>query len=365
MKRTALYEEHLKSSAKLVDFAGWEMPIHYGSQIEEHRLVRESVGMFDVSHMGVLDIKGEKSGDFLRFVLANDIQKLKNPGTALYSCLLNEKAGVVDDLIAYWIAPNFYRLIINASRIEADYDWLKKHSEAFGVSLHVHKDLAIIAVQGPKSANIVQEILEPKGNRLLSLKRFNAVFLDEIQIARTGYTGEDGFEIILPIVEAVDLWQKFLKAGVKPCGLGARDTLRLEAGYNLYGVDMDENTSPLISNLAWTISWEDEKRDFIGKKALLHEKAQGIQKKLVGILMQESGVFRNHQTIFIRGLPQGEITSGSFSPTLNQAIALARLPISAEDSLTIERRGKYIPVSIVKLPFIMKQRSQQHESISH
>lgn len=355
-KRTVLFDEHLKSSAKIVDFAGWEMPIHYGSQIEEHHVVRQSVGMFDVSHMGVVDIHGEKSKDFLRHVLANDIQKLKNPGAALYSCLLNEAGGVIDDLIVYWVDSHFYRLVINASRADVDFLWLKKQAQDFGIRLTLHTDLAIIAVQGPKSIPVVQKILEPQGQQISSLKRFHAVFLDEIQVARTGYTGEDGVEIILPQSEAVSLWQRFLQAGVKPCGLGARDTLRLEAGYNLYGTDMDEGTSPLVSNLAWTISWQDEQRDFIGKKALEAEKAQGIKQKLVGIMMDEAGVLRNHQAVFIEGVASGEITSGSFSPILGCAIALARLPISAENSLTIERRGKYIPVNIVKLPFIFKRQ---------
>ncbi len=355
-KRTALYNEHLKSSAKIVDFAGWDMPIHYGSQIEEHNAVRKSVGMFDVSHMGVLDIQGEKASDFLRYVLANDIKKLKKTGAALYSCLLNETGGVIDDLIVYWIAPNFYRLVINASRREADFNWLQKQSQHFGVQLQLHSDLAIIAVQGPESVKLAQEILEPAGKNIVCLKRFNAVFLDEIQVARTGYTGEDGVEIILPQSQASALWQKFQKIGIKPCGLGARDTLRLESGYNLYGVDMDETTSPLISNLAWTISWQDEQREFIGKKALKAEKARGIQRHLVGVMMDEPGVLRDHQRIFVDGVAQGEITSGSFSPTLGCAIALARLPISAEKKLTIERRGKYISVNIVKLPFIFKKQ---------
>lgn len=355
LKRTALFEEHVKSSAKIVDFAGWEMPIHYGSQMEEHRAVRESAGIFDVSHMGVVDIQGEKALDFLRYILANDIQKLKNPGTALYSCLLNENGGVIDDLIVYWISANFYRLVINASRREADMAWLKKHSEQYGVELKAHNDLAIIAVQGPHAVNIAQRLLGPQGNSIASLKRFHTVFLDKIQVARTGYTGEEGVEIILPNGLVVELWQKFLQAGARPCGLGARDTLRLEAGFNLYGIDMDESTSPLISNLAWTISWEDSQRDFIGKKALQDEKSRGISQKLVGLIMRDAGALRNHQPIFIEGKSAGEITSGSFSPSLGYAIALARLPISVETSLTVEKRGKYIPVEMVPLPFISKK----------
>lgn len=364
MKRTALYHEHLKAFAKMVDFSGWEMPLHYGSQIEEHHAVRQSAGLFDVSHMGVLDIEGEKSTDFLRLVLANDIRKLKHPGNALYSCLLNEKAGIIDDLIAYWIAPHTYRLIINASRIEADCAWLQKYAGDFGVTLHLHKDLAIIAVQGPKAIACTQNALKLPNQDLLSLKRFHSFFTDGLQIARTGYTGEDGVEIILAENHAAEIWQQLLDAGAKPCGLGARDTLRLEAGYNLYGTDMDESTSPLISNLAWTLSWEDPSRDFIGKKALLAQMEEGIQSKLVGIIMQEAGVLRNHQIIFIDGIAKGEITSGSFSPTLGHAIALARLPIDAETGLTVEKRGKYIPVNLIKLPFILKQRSAPHEPIS-
>jgi aminomethyltransferase len=345
-KRTSLYDEHIKSSAKIVDFAGWDMPLHYGSQIEEHHIVRESAGMFDVSHMGVVDIRGENAQAYLRHVLANDVLKLKNSGKGIYSC---------DDLIAYWIAPDFFRFIINAARVDGDFEWLTRQSEGFNSSLLLRRDLSIIAVQGPEAIALVQKVIESAGNLNL-VKRFHTIFLDDIQFARTGYTGEDGLEIILPHSSAVVLWQQFLRAGIKPCGLGARDTLRLEAGYNLYGTDMNESTSPLISNLTWTVSFEDSARDFIGKNALIAEKAAGLRQQLVGVVMRDAGPLRNHQPIFMDKVQVGEITSGSFSPTLGYAIALARLPISIEKSLSVEKRGKYIPIHLAPLPFILKKQ---------
>lgn len=353
LKKTALIEMHRQAKAQLVDFAGWEMPLHYGSQLDEHRFVRESAGMFDVSHMGVLDIEGEQATDFLRYALANDVAKLKTVGKALYSCLLNEKAGVIDDLIVYRTGDQQYRLVLNASRCEQDTAWLEELAVDYKVQLTSRADLSILAVQGPQALSIIKKILPAfLAETVMPLKPFHCAQADNILVGRTGYTGEDGVEMILPGNKAVEFWQALLQQGVKPCGLGARDTLRLEAGLNLYGQDMDEQTSPLISNLAWTVSWVDETRDFVGREALLLQKKAGLQEHLVGLLMEEPGVLRAHQKVTVDGNGEGEITSGGFSPTLGHAIALVRLPIAASGPAMVERRGRQIPVKLVKPPFV-------------
>lgn len=351
-KQTALYAEHQKAGAQLVDFAGWDMPLHYGSQIQEHHHVRKAVSMFDVSHMGVLDVMGAGSKDFLRSVLANDVAKLASPGRALYTCMLNPDGGVIDDLIVYYVTDEHYRIVLNASRRETDIDWLTQHSHDIEVTLTLRENLCIIAVQGPKAIETLVKVLGSQWHAISELKPFHSLSQDNIQIARTGYTGEDGVEIILPAELAVTLWQQLANAGVAPCGLGARDTLRLEAGLNLYGSDMNAETSPLISNLAWTVSFKDAARQFIGRAALEAEKANGLKQQVVGLVMTEKGVLRDHQAIFCDGQQIGEITSGSFSPTLGYAVALARVLANIDKPVYIERRGKQISVKIVRPPFV-------------
>jgi aminomethyltransferase len=355
-KRTPLYDQHVQSGAQLVDFSGWDMPLHYGSQMEEHRLVRQAVGMFDVSHMGVIDIEGRQATDFLRYALANDVEKLKTSGKALYSCMLNPSAGVVDDLIVYKRSDDLYRVVLNAGTRDTDLAWLNELAETFHVTLQEQKDLAILAVQGPNALSLLEDMWsDTQGSTLAALRPFTFFIEENVMVARTGYTGEDGVEIIAPSEVIVMMWQDLLKEGVQPCGLGARDTLRLEAGYNLYGADMDQNTSPLVSNLSWTVSLKDASRDFVGRAALEKEKTDGADQKLVGLLMTEPGVLRNHQTVFIDGVGEGEITSGSFSPTLNHAIALARVPVATADVAAVERRGKRVEVTVVKPPFYKKE----------
>ena len=323
--RTALYDKHIEAGARMVDFAGWDMPIHYGSQIEEHHTVRESAGMFDVSHMVVVDLKGAGVRDFLRRLLANDVAKLKTPGKALYSCMLNESAGVIDDLITYYLADDFYRMVVNAATREKDLDWMRRQAEGFDVELTERSDLSMIAIQGPQAREKVCGLLE-NGDRTAAeaLGVFFGQQVGELFIARTGYTGEDGFEIMVPNGDAPAFWDALLGTGVKPIGLGARDTLRLEAGMNLYGTDMDETISPLEAGLAWTVAWEPAERDFIGRKALEQQKADGVAQKFVGLVLEERGVLRSHQKIVVAGVGEGEITSGTFSPTLGVAIAMGR-----------------------------------------
>lgn len=370
LKQTPLHAQHVAANGKLVDFAGWEMPIHYGSQMQEHHAVRQSAGLFDVSHMGVCDIAGIDAKPFLRKVLANDVARLKSTGRALYTCMLNEQGGIIDDLIVYYLSDTQYRIVLNASRRDVDMAWLTQQARDFDVDISLDNSACIIAVQGPQAIATFATLLdEAQRDVVLSLKPFQLMMIGEWQVARTGYTGEDGLEIILPSADAQQVWQKLLDKGVMPCGLGARDTLRLEAGLNLYGTDMDETTTPDVSNLAWTVSLHDESREFIGKSAIIAGREVGASQQLIGLIMEARGVLRNHQTIFCDGQSVGEITSGSFSPTLNIAIAFARLPANYEGELTIERRGEHQPVVQVSLPFVRHGQSvyvvSQKEGVSN
>ncbi len=352
-QRTPLYEAHLQAQAKMVDFGGWDMPIHYGSQLEEHKAVREDAGMFDVSHMTVVEVKGRQAKDYLRYLLANDVAKLKTEGKALYSCMLNEKGGVVDDLIVYFFNDEAYRLVVNAATREKDLQWLRQHASDFDVEIIERKDTAMIAIQGPHAREKTHLALNDDLTQELSdLKPFSSYHKDNWLIARTGYTGEDGYEITLPAHKATDFWARLLKAGVRPCGLGARDTLRLEAGLNLYGSDMDENVSPLAANLAWTVAFEPEDRNFMGKSALISQKKAGVTQKLVGLVLKDKGMLRDHLPVFINEEQVGEITSGSFSPTLGKAIALARILETDAKTCVVKVRNKELHANIVKPCFV-------------
>ena len=335
----------------MVDFTGWEMPINYGSQIDEHNHVRREAGMFDVSHMTVVDIRGPQTRDFLSFLLANDVARLHQPGKALYSCMLNEQGGVIDDLITYFIKEEWFRLVVNAATRDKGLAWLQRQGSGFSVAITEHHELAMIAVQGPDARSRVLPLL-PLADSVAAgnLKQFTAKHHGSLFVARTGYTGEDGFEISLPAGEAEEFWNRLLESGVVPCGLGARDTLRLEAGMNLYGQDMDEDVSPLESGLAWTVAMKDE-RQFMGREALEAQKSQGIERKLVGLVLEGRGVMRAHQKV-ITSAGEGETTSGGFSPTLQKAIALARVPAAAENSCEVEIRSKRLAARIVKPPFV-------------
>jgi len=350
--RTPLYQQHQLAGAQFVDFSGWEMPIHYGSQLQEHHHVRQHAGLFDVSHMGIVDLKGPGVLALLRYALANDVSKLSTPGSALYSCMLNEHGGIIDDLIVYYFGPDYYRIVWNAGTRDKDLKCLQSLAKDFDLKITERTDLAMIAVQGPEAIKITQKLLPERASKLAELKPFQALLEGELCIARTGYTGEDGFEIMGPADLIVEVWSDYIAAGVKPCGLGARDTLRLEAGLDLYGSDMNEETTPLVSNLAWTVDWKDESRNFVGRAALLKQKQAGLAEKLVGLVMEEKGVLRNHQKVRVNGVGEGEITSGSFSPTLNCAIALARVPFNTSDTAEVERRGQWIPVKVIKPPFV-------------
>lgn len=353
LNKTPLYEEHVRANAKMVDFAGWSMPISYGSQIDEHHTVRRDAGMFDVSHMAVVDIIGPDARNFLQFVLANDVAKLKSPGKALYTCMLNDAGGVIDDLIVYYRNDHSFRAVVNAGTQDKDRAWLKQHAKEYQVTIVPRPELAIIAIQGPNARSKTDQVLSAAQRLAVgNLTIFQGVESEDFWIARTGYTGEDGYEIILPADRASDFWRALLRVGVKPCGLGARDTLRLEAGLNLYGSDMDESITPLEANLTWTIAFEPTNRNFIGRDALTRQKQQGVKQQLVGLILDDRGVLRNHQKVSIPGVGEGEITSGSFSPTMAKAIAFARIPTTDISECLVDMRGKWLPARVVKPPFV-------------
>ncbi len=348
--KTALFNAHQEAGAKIVDFGGWDMPLHYGSQIEEHHIVRLAAGMFDVSHMTVVDITGSGARDYLRYLLANDVDKLQVVGKALYSGMLNEQGGVIDDLIAYRM-PQDFRLVVNCGTREKDLAWMLKHVQGFNVQVKERDDLSMLAVQGPLAIEAVKRAMPQAAALIESLAVFQGLEQDAWMYCRTGYTGEDGLEVILPNADVNTFWTALLAEGVKPCGLGARDTLRLEAGMNLYGSDMDETVTPLESNMAWTISWSDE-RDFIGKSALIDQKKQGVKRKLTGLVLEARGVLRGHQKVCLDGNEVGEITSGSFSPTLGYSIALARVSSEVGEYCQVDMRGKLVDVKVIKPPFV-------------
>lgn len=355
--RTPLYDAHLNAGAKMVDFAGWSMPINYGSQLDEHHTVRSTAGMFDVSHMTILDLKGEKTRDFLRYLLANDVDRLTTPGKALYSCMLQEDGGILDDLIVYGMAPAWYRMVVNAATRDKDLAWIRAQGASYNITIEERTDLAMIAVQGPLARDTVHKIIGPQAEALQALKPFYALALDQWFIARTGYTGEDGYEVMLPAIDAVDFWQQLRGAGVQPCGLGARDTLRLEAGMNLYGTDMDTSVTPLDSGLTWTVALEPDDRQFIGRDALVALKQSGLRYRFVGLILEGRGVLRGHQKVYIDGVEAGITTSGTFSPTLKQAIAMARLSVLEGHRCEVEIRGKLLPARIVKPTFVRHGKS--------
>jgi len=357
--RTVLYDAHVEMGARMVPFGGWAMPLHYGSQLEEHHAVRRNAGMFDVSHMRVVDLTGSGCGDFLRRLLANDVSRLKTPGKALYSCMLNPQGGVIDDLIVYFLNDEWYRMVVNAATAEKDLAWINEQAAGFSMQVEPRQDLAMIAVQGPNARELAVPLLPQSLQQpAADLKPFSAAAGEAWFVGRTGYTGEDGFEIMLPLERAVAFWQALAAAGVAPCGLGARDTLRLEAGMNLYGSDMDEQTSPLEAGLGWTIAWEPQERDFIGRSVIEPHRGDPANRRFVGLLLMGRGVLRDHQVIYQDGEAIGEITSGGFSPTLQRSIALARIAKGSDSGCEVDIRGKRVPAELVKPPFVRNGKAR-------
>jgi aminomethyltransferase len=349
-RQTPLNALHRERGARMVDFGGWDMPLNYGSQVEEHHAVRRDAGMFDVSHMRVLDVAGADVRGFLRHALANNVDKLKEPGRALYSCLLDDAGHVLDDLIVYFLDERFFRIVVNATTAGKDVAWLRRlaGTRAADLTIRERDDLAMIAVQGPNARAKVWQAFPDTRGPSEALKPFSAATVGERFVARTGYTGEDGFEIVTPASRAADDWRALEAAGVKPCGLGARDTLRLEAGMNLYGQDMDERVGPFESGLGWTVDMASS-RDFVGKAALA---AAPRDRALVGLLLDGGGVLRAHQKVHTAH-GEGETTSGTFAPTLGRSIAFARVPaaVAAGDAVEVEVRDKRLTARVVKPPF--------------
>ena len=356
-KQTIYNATHRALGAKMVDFGGWDMPIHYGSQIEEHHQVRRDAGMFDVSHMTVLDLKGDRVRPFLRQLVANSVDKLSKPGKALYSCMLDGNGGVIDDLIIYYMDEQFFRVVVNAATRDKDLAWITAQAKPFGIDIRERRDLAMIAAQGPNArAKVIGLLSSDAAKAVAKLGKFAATEADGMFVARTGYTGEDGFEIMVPEADAVEFWNRLLAAGVKPAGLGARDTLRLEAGMALYGQDMDEQVSPFEAGLAWTVAL-DAGRDFTGRAALEKQKAAGVPRQMIGLVLDDRGVLRHGQAVFTAA-GEGEILSGTFSPTLGKAIALARVPAGEPGEVTVDIRGKRLPVRAVTYPFVRDGAAQ-------
>ncbi len=357
-RKTVLNAVHREMGARMVPFGGWDMPVHYGSQIEEHHAVRRDAGMFDVCHMTVVDLRGARARAFLSRLLANDVAKLQVAGKALYSCMLHPDGGVIDDLIVYYLAEDWFRMVVNAGTTDKDIAWLQQQAPAFGVEVRPRFDLGMIAVQGPHARNKALGLMvESLRDAAAALKPFSAVSDGHWFVARTGYTGEDGFEIVLPEGETEALWRDLARVGVRPCGLGARDTLRLEAGMNLYGQDMDESVTPLASGLGWTVAMADQ-HDFIGREVLEAQRASGDMPVFSGVVLEDRGVLRSHQKLFDGEREVGEITSGGFSPTLDRSIGMARLAADTGDRLTVDIRGRKLPLRRVKMPFVRNGQSQ-------
>lgn len=339
----------------MVDFAGWELPVHYGSQLQEHEAVRNNAGVFDVSHMLISDIQGADAQAFLRKLAANDIAKLGKVGKALYSAMLNEQGGVIDDIIIYRMSEDCtrYRIVSNGATREKDLAHFQKVAGGLAVGITPRYDLAMLAVQGPQAIDKLLNMKPEWTDAVRALTAFQGADVGgDWFVTRTGYTGEEGVEVMLPEAQAEAFFQALLAAGVQACGLGARDTLRLEAGMNLYGNDMDDDTSPLEAGMAWTVDLKDENRDFVGKSALLALKQRGLAMKQVGLLLAKGGVLRDGMTV-ITEAGEGLTTSGAFSPSLKQSIAIARVPASfAGNEAKVLMRGKEVAVRVLPLPFV-------------
>lgn len=354
--RTPLYDAHLAAGGKMVDFAGWDMPIHYGSQLREHETVRSDAGVFDVSHMTAVDIGGADATAYLQRLLSNDVARLGFEGKALYSAMLNEAGGVVDDLIVYRSGTG-YRMVVNAGTTAKDLAWMQQQAAGFQVTLAPRRDLAMLAIQGPNALAKVKAARPELAELIDSLGVFVGLPAGAWFVARTGYTGEDGLEIALPATEAADFWQQLLAAGIAPAGLGARDTLRLEAGMNLYGHEMDDGVSPLAAGMGWTIAWQPA-RDFIGRPALETERAARAQgdaslRQQLGVVFEGRGVLRAGMRV-VTAHGEGETTSGSFAPSLKCSIAMARVPLAAKagDTVQVDLRGTLAEARLVKMPFV-------------
>ena len=353
-KTTPLYNRHQEAGAKLVDFGGWQMPLHYGSQLDEHHAVRSHAGIFDVSHMTVVDVHGAGATPFLRKLLANDVARLKAPGRGLYGCMLTDSGGVIDDLIVYRTGPDQYRVVVNAATRDKDLDWINARAAGYDCVVSERESAVMLAVQGPAAIEMCGPFLPDELRApVAELRNFHCCAANGWFVARTGYTGEAGLELIIDDTPAaVELWDALIASGIQPCGLGARDTLRLEAGLCLYGQDLDDAHTPLVSGLDWTVAWEPAERDFTGRAALEAQRSAGPTEALTGLLLEDRGIMRHGQRV-VTAQGDGVVTSGSFSPTLGRSIALARVPVDADGDCTVQirnaaRRARLVPPAFVR-----------------
>lgn len=353
LKTTPLHGSHRELGAKMTSFGGYDMPVNYGSQIAEHQCVRRGAGLFDVSHMGVVEVTGPDSIAFLRYALANDVARLKLNGTGQYSLLLNERGGVEDDLILYRRRSDCWVLVLNCANKDSDLELLRQRAAGFNLHLEARPDMGILALQGPKSVEVLEAMEDRAWAEAVRLQRFHVTPVEQVLVARTGYTGEDGFELICPVSRLERLWSDLLARGAEPAGLGARDTLRLEAGYCLWGHEMNADVSPWEANLGWCVSLHDESRNFVGKQAVVQLREQGVGQKLVGLVLQGRGVLRDGMKVLCPG-GEGITTSGSYSPTLEKSIALARVPVAVEygQLLQVEMRGKQVAALVHRPAFV-------------
>lgn len=358
MKTTALYEKHIALDAKMVPFAGYEMPVRYGSELNEHHAVRNSVGMFDVSHMGEFLVKGPRALDLIQIISSNDASKLQE-GKIQYSCMPNATGGIVDDLLVYMLKPEEYMLVVNAENIQKDWDWIVSQNDVGAELVNISDKISLLAVQGPKAKQVIQKLTDIDLSTIpyYSFKKGNIGSITEgVIISATGYTGSGGLEIYMYNEFAGQIWDEIMKAGedfeIKPAGLGARDTLRLEMGFALYGNDIDENTSPIEAGLGWIVKFN---KKFVNAENLEKQKKLGVEKKLVGFIMEEKGIPRSGYDILNnKDEVVGKVTSGSMSPTLGFGIGMGYVSIrdaSMGNDIFIAVRKRKLKAKIVKPPF--------------
>ena len=359
LKTTPLLDLHKELGAKLVPFAGWNMPIQFAGVLSEHTCVRERVGLFDVSHMGEIEVKGKDAKNFLQFLLSNNVEKMFD-GSILYSLMCYETGGVVDDLLAYRFSENHYFLCVNASNSDKDYDWIARHASSFNVNIkNTSSETSQLALQGPDAKNVLQSLCDISLDDL-SYYNFRKGMVNNVEslISRTGYTGEDGFELYLSPEKVSEVFRSLMEQGrsygVQPIGLGARDTLRIEMGYPLYGNEIDNNPTPLDAGLGWVIKFD--KGEFLGRGSLLKQKEQGsLRRKLVGLKLLTRGVPRAHYQVFKNGESVGEVTSGTFSPTLNTGVGLCYVSSEYSDvgnHLDVKIRDQLVATEVIQLPFV-------------
>jgi aminomethyltransferase len=350
LKRTSLYATHVAAGAKMVDFGGWEMPVQYSGIVDEHTATRQHAGLFDVSHMGEFRVRGAGAAAFIQKVIANDLSKI-GPGQALYTQFTRPDGGTVDDLLVY-SEPDGFLLVVNAGNIDKDWAWLQQHKPADVTLVNESDDTAMLALQGPKAQGIMERLM-PDFPALKSFHWFDGVLCGiPVRVARTGYTGEDGFEIFCKAAQGPQLWQILLMAGqedgIKPVGLGARDTLRLEAGLPLYGHELTDEIGPVQAGYGWSV--KVDKGDFLGRDTFVAQKQGGLKQKVVGLTLEGRNIAREGYPVFSNGQQVGRVLSGTFSPSLQRPIATALVDTGATD-LQVQIRSNLVPATIVKLPF--------------